>query len=74
MAHDIEVATGSIGGHLDKLLVEELIEVAKASPKITVHNRHKISPRCITVSIAISTIGQRYHDLDLLAASRRTLY
>lgn len=39
MAHDLEMATGSIGGHLDKLLVEELIEGAKASPKVTVHGR-----------------------------------
>ncbi len=39
MAHDLEMATGSIGGHLDKLLVEELIEGAKASPKVTVYGR-----------------------------------
>ena len=39
MARDLEMATGSIGGHLDKLLVEELIEGAKASPKVTVHGR-----------------------------------
>ena len=39
MAHDLEMATGSIGGHLNKLLVEELIEGAKASPKVTVHGR-----------------------------------
>ena len=37
MAHDLEMATGSIGGHLDKLLFEELIEGAKASPTVTVH-------------------------------------
>ena len=35
MAKDLEMATGSIGGHLDKLLTEELIEGAKASPKVT---------------------------------------
>ena len=39
MAHDLEMATGSIGGHLDKLLIEELIEGAKASPKVTFHGR-----------------------------------
>ena len=39
MARDLEMATGSIGGHLDKLLLEELIEGAKASPKVTVHGR-----------------------------------
>jgi hypothetical protein len=39
IGRDLEMATGSIGGHLDKLLVEELIEGAKASPKVTVHGR-----------------------------------
>jgi len=39
MAKDLEMATGSIGGHLDKLLFEELIEGAKVSPKITVYGR-----------------------------------
>ena len=39
MARDLEMATGSIGGHLDKLLAEELIEGAKASPNVTVHGR-----------------------------------
>ena len=40
MAKDLEMATGSIGGHLDKLLTEELIEGAKASPTVTVYGRH----------------------------------
>ena len=37
MSKDLEMATGSIGGHLEKLLYEDLIEGAKASPKVTVH-------------------------------------
>ena len=39
MAKDLQMATVSIGGHLDKLLTEELIEGAKASPKVTVYGR-----------------------------------
>ena len=39
MGRDLEMATGSIGGHMDKLLIEELIEGAKVSPKVTVHGR-----------------------------------
>jgi hypothetical protein len=39
MARELEMATGSIGGHLDKLLAEKLIEGAKASPKVTVYGR-----------------------------------
>ncbi len=37
MSKDLEMATGSIGGHLEKLLYEDLIEGAKANPKVTVH-------------------------------------
>ena len=39
MGRDLEMATGSIGGHLTNLLAEELIEGAKASPKVTVYGR-----------------------------------
>ena len=39
MAKDLQMATGSIGGHLDRLLTEELIEGAKASPKVTIYGR-----------------------------------
>jgi len=39
IGRDLDMASGSIGGHLDKLLVEELIEGAKVSPKVTVHGR-----------------------------------
>ena len=39
MSNDLEIATGSIGGHLDKLLMEDMIEGAKVSPKVTVFGR-----------------------------------
>ena len=39
IGRDLQMAMGSIGGHLDRLLVEELIEGAKMSPTVTVYGR-----------------------------------
>jgi KaiC/GvpD/RAD55 family RecA-like ATPase len=39
MGGDLEMATGSIGGHLSNLLSEELIEGARQSPTVTVFGR-----------------------------------
>lgn len=39
MGQDLEMATGSIGGHLDKLLFQTLIEGTKVNPRVTVYGR-----------------------------------
>jgi len=39
IGRDLEMATGSIGGHLSKLLSEELIEGARQSPTVTAFGR-----------------------------------
>ena len=40
---DLKMATGSIGGHLSKLLSEELLEGARQSPTVTVYGRTPIT-------------------------------